>query len=264
MQTTLNAYIINNLKLHWINAEALVGRSVSVHPPRMNFVFEMECLRAQYNRIGGWNVVRMAANSYGGSSHGDMLRAIITQWFSTLISVLKQIECERILGNDMDSCLWFLLCTSYGGTAASNEIRAGKTLPWTSKSLRGQTAIWVGHDGIWLRCRGLCLGLSARFYWNCIKYCQFVVTHFPFSHMCIGSHKGVALAENVPQMSSWNQKNKNSSGCGKVQRPNQTWLTIDLCNMTTTLHSYSDVNTSKAVLAQKEKGLLDLKWKFLT
>jgi hypothetical protein len=74
----------------------------------MNFVFETECLRVQYNRIGGWNVVRMAANSYGGSSHGDMLRAMIKQWFM-LISVLKQIECERILGNDMDSFLRFLL-----------------------------------------------------------------------------------------------------------------------------------------------------------
>jgi hypothetical protein len=77
MQTTLNAYIINNLKPHWIDAEALVGSSVSVHPPRMNFVFDMECLCAQYNH-GGGNVVRMAAKSYGGSSHGDMPRAMIT------------------------------------------------------------------------------------------------------------------------------------------------------------------------------------------
>jgi hypothetical protein len=66
-----------------------------------------------------------------------------------LILALKQIEYERILGNDMDSFLRFLLCTSYGGTAATNEIRAGKTWPWTGTSFGGQTAIG--------RC--LCLGL---------------------------------------------------------------------------------------------------------
>jgi hypothetical protein len=43
-------HIINDLKLRWIDAEALVAHSVFVHPPRMNFVFETECLRAQYNR----------------------------------------------------------------------------------------------------------------------------------------------------------------------------------------------------------------------
>jgi hypothetical protein len=64
----------------------------------------------------------------------------LRRWI-TLISVLIQIECDRILGHDMDSFLRFLLCTSYGGTAASNEIRAGKTWPWTSTSIRGQTAI---------------------------------------------------------------------------------------------------------------------------
>jgi hypothetical protein len=103
----VNAYVINDLKLSWIDLQALVGRSVSVHPPRITFVFDTECLRVQYDRIGGWNIVRMAANFYGGSCHGDMLRAMITQWF-TLISVLRQIECERILCNDMDSFLRFL------------------------------------------------------------------------------------------------------------------------------------------------------------
>jgi hypothetical protein len=106
---------------------AFVGHSVSVHPTCITCVFETECLLAQYNHIGGWNVVKMAANSCGKSCHGDMLRAMITQWF-TLISVLKQIECGHILGNDMDSFLQFLLCTSCGGTVANNDIRAWQDL----------------------------------------------------------------------------------------------------------------------------------------
>jgi hypothetical protein len=44
-----------------------------------------------------------------------MPRAMITQVDYAYL-VLIQIACERILGNDMDYFLWFLLCASYGGT----------------------------------------------------------------------------------------------------------------------------------------------------
>jgi hypothetical protein len=64
----------------------------------------------------------------------------------------------------------------YGGTAASNEIRAGKTWLWTSTSFRGQTVIWVGHDGNWTRCHSLCLACS------CLQH----------NNLCHKSHKGCA------------------------------------------------------------------------
>jgi hypothetical protein len=56
------------------------------------------------------------------ASHTTMLRAMIMQWF-TLISVLKQIECERILGNDMDSFLRFLYLLWGHGSQQRNKGR---------------------------------------------------------------------------------------------------------------------------------------------